>query len=69
MLVCSSSRADWSQTPLKSPVSELSALFSEIKQADGLLSYLKSKAMKTPLGIRKTSVTGLFDTLKVTTLL
>ena len=43
-LVCFSSRVDWSQNPLMSPVSELSALSSQTKQADDLLSYLKLKS-------------------------
>ena len=39
-MVCLSPRADWSQSPLKSPLSELPALSSQTKQVDDLMSYL-----------------------------
>ena len=61
--VCLSPKANWSQTPLKSLASELTALSSQRKQTHDLPYNLKSKALQTIFAIRKKPVTGSLGSL------
>lgn len=54
----------WSQTPLKSPVSQLPVLSSHTKQAVDLISHVKPKVLQTFFGNQEKASS--FDTFVVT---